>query len=138
MTRPTLTHEALQLLAGDERPDALEDFAHYGQYGPGRIDKRCLLQGQVWVDATGTPHALHEMPDAYLGNVIGYLRAQANAWRLQAAAWIVVDVLLGITSPDEGQAHLDALKTLPEDWIDRTPLMKALRAELARRGSQQC
>lgn len=132
---PALTREALALLVGDDGPDALEEFSHYGQYGHGWIDKRCLLQDRdhVWVDVTGTPHALHEMSSAYLRNVIGFLHDQANAWMLQAVVWVVVDVLLGITAPDQGKSRLDALEALPEDWIDNTPLMDGLRSELASR-----
>lgn len=112
----------------------------WGSSAPEALDFRVLDQGQWWVDIMGTPHRLVQMSTTYLGNVEALLIQHAEALFYGYAAWVlrgeIWDALEGRLNPETvaRQAGAASLAHLhPKAWLDATPLMRALRAELARR-----
>lgn len=92
-----------------------------------------LGQSDYWVDRYGNQHALTDMTQDYLGNVLGHLRKMATSLyslelRRQEDALFIAE----LTGWDNGR---DA-STLPRDpaaaseWLENTPLVKAITALL--------
>jgi hypothetical protein len=97
--------------------DSVEDlppFASGEAIAPGTIDLRVFDQTTWWVDVLARPHALTAMSTTYLQNVIEVLRERAatlcEAYHLK---------LRGTHVPADNEA-----------WMESTPLMRSLRAEL--------
>lgn len=112
----------------------------WGSSGPGALDLRVLDQGQWWVDITGTPHLLAQMSTTYLGNVeallIEHVEDLFYGYAMRVLRGEVRDALAGRLNPETvaRQAGVPSLARIdPEAWLSATPLMRALRAELARR-----
>lgn len=136
----------IELVDADEPPETPNAAASkaawtpWGSSGPGALDLRVLDQGQWWVDITGTPHRLAQMSATYLGNVEVLLFEHAEYLFYGSAAWVlrgeIWDALEGRLNPETvaREAGVPSLSRLdPRTWLNATPLMRALRAELARR-----
>lgn len=116
------------------------DWTPWGSSSPGALDLGVLDQGQWWVDITGTPHRLVQMSTTYLGNVEALLVEHTDdlfyGYATQVLQGEIWDALEGRLNPETvaRQAGAASLARIdPEAWLDATPLMRALRAELARR-----
>lgn len=103
---------------------------------PGRFDRRVLDQGTHWVTGQSEVVRVQDMCFAHLHNVLAMLTAQATRPHFQA----MVDVLLdpsGHTAAAEVAVYEltgQALHTATADrWLETTPLVHAIRRELARR-----
>lgn len=123
------TANGVQDSANEERP-----FTDYGQFGVDMLDTRVLWQDQVWVDRLGAPHALHQMSNEYLTNVIDYLYRRAPEWHLEALLDATAELADALTHDEDADAlrattaHMQVgLAMDPVCWIDDTPLMAALR-----------
>jgi hypothetical protein len=113
-------------------------FTDYGQFGVDYLDTRVLWQDQVWVDRTGTPHALHDMSRQYLSNVLAYLHGRAAEWYLEAllnATAVLAQATAREVSPEAHQETVTRAERVlaldPSSWIEETPLVGALRLWLA-------
>lgn len=115
-------------------------FTAWGQFAEGSIDLRVFDQGIWWVDVMQRPHRLTEMSPQYLGNVIAHLHEQVDHFYQghcrRDLIEMACDVLTGRPNIDlvAEAAGAPALGDLtPPTWLQGTPLMRALVAELARR-----
>jgi hypothetical protein len=72
---------------------------------PGTFDPRIVLQGEIWIDILRRPFHVEEMPRKYAATVITHLHHRVHS---------IVEVIDGGGDPNE--------------WLDETPLVKALRA----------
>jgi len=113
-------------------------FTAFGQFGEDSLDLRVFDQRTYWVDRTGTAHLLSQMSDAYIVNVINFLtelRDQYFADSMRRAFIQILgdqllfddpsDELLGIEAGGPAWSDLTA-----EQWLESTPLMRALRRRL--------
>jgi hypothetical protein len=117
---------AFRVVAGATTPAGGKLFSEYGQFGPGQIDKRCILQTRTWVDTHGIPHALVDMTPEYRSNVLAHLRQTTPRWVNDAYATDVTLTLYGAIAPQEASREIAALAALPPGWADHTPLGLAL------------
>lgn len=113
---------AFRVVAGDTPPTCDLPFHHHGQFGPGRLDKRCILQTESWVDREGAAHSLTAMSREYRGNVLAFLRRESPQWMLDAYALEVAMTITGVIEPAQASIELAALRSLPPGWVDHTPL----------------
>lgn len=97
------------------------------QATPGILDRRVLIQAEVWVDARAVVHRLEDMGDGYRANVAAHLHLHAT-WMWAAAAFDeLLDNPLGVHT-----AHREAGIPLvgevdPHAWLESTTLVRALR-----------
>ena len=135
--RPTTTTHS-QPKPSRHDPDAIPDepgpFTDFGQFGPGRIDKRVLDQDTYWVDIAGRPHRLNDMPHDYLDNVRRFLLTVAEEWwlveLLADAAEAAGRATFDPDDPDAVRALTKARKMSdagPTAWMAATPLMRRTR-----------
>lgn len=103
-------------------PDAEPGLDVVEALPPGLMDPRIFDQSLVWVDVLRITHTISDrddMTDAYLINLIGFLRTYAEHFH---SGWV-------LTQPTG--------KTLMGDpyvWLASTPLMQSLLAEALLRG----
>jgi hypothetical protein len=95
----------------------------------GVLDKRCLLQSRIWVDARGRTWLIDSMTDDYRNNVLGFLRANGADWVIQAHAWILVDLYTAAIDRVEATRRMALLRALPTNWTDHTVLGERLREQ---------
>lgn len=114
-------------------------FTAWGQHEPGVLDLRVLQQAIWWVDFHQRPHRLVDMADDYVRNVIHFLERDVDYFfaATQRAELLqrLGDHLLGRRSTSEiaealGAPPLSALT--PTEWLEATPLMRALRRRASR------
>ncbi|WP_188271696.1 hypothetical protein [Streptomyces sp. CBMA152] len=75
-----------------------------------------LNQDEVWQDIQDRRHRLDEMPPSYCGNVLRFIRKQADALiELLADGLDVTPQALGLTDRDDAAS-----------WLNRQPLIVAL------------
>ena len=110
-------------------------FTHWGQHPYGTLDLRVFDQGVWWVDIHQRPHRISEMDDAYIRNVIGFLHRHRDYYyrcTLRSSLLrMIEDVLLDQPNTDllADKAGAPPLSELtPAEWLEGTPLMRALRA----------
>lgn len=110
-------------------------FTAFGQHGPGNLDLRVFDQDTYWVDITGTPHLLADMPDRYRRNVISHLRDNVlhhySGAVTRDAIDMVLDLYTGRPNATLMLSELDQPTTAdldPHVWLESTPLMRRLRA----------
>jgi hypothetical protein len=113
---------AFRVVAGDTPPTGGLPFHHYGQFGPGHLDKRCLLQTETWVDREGVANPLTSMSRKYRANVLALLRHQSPRWALDAYTVEVALTITGVIPPAQASREITALRSLPPGWVDHTPL----------------
>ena len=103
------------------------------------LDLRVFDQGWAWVDRLGRPHLVDEMGEDYVANVIEFLEGCAESFFVgsirRAAIQSIGDQLL---FDDPGGEVLAAEVGGPswaeltvEEWLESTPLMRALRRRLS-------
>jgi hypothetical protein len=98
------------------------------------LDLRVFDQAVWWVDIEQRPHRLEDMTREYVLNVIDFLETHAvyyfAASQLREVVQRLGDHLLGRLSTSEIAEKLGAppLSSLtPTEWLEATPLMRALR-----------
>lgn len=128
------------------RPDpALVDPGRSGMrphvHKPNRLWPWVFAQAEVWVDYWGNEHEIAQMASDYIANVIEFCRLRA----LRIALIVIGDAAGGPLGFDELQtasgegedgALLPSHARIADEWLETTVLMRALRAELARRDDE--
>jgi hypothetical protein len=106
----------------------------------GTFDARVLDQGSYWVTAEGGVLLLASMATAHLSAVIRYLRARALLLHQSAMVGALVSLIearaVGQTTAEQLTHDLTGqsiASITPEAWLEATPLMRALRRQLAAR-----
>ncbi|HEX4680490.1 MAG TPA: hypothetical protein VH210_14925 [Gaiellaceae bacterium] len=95
---------------------------------PNRLWPWVFAQHQVWVDVHGAEHKIESMPLDYVENVIQFCRGRAVRIYVLAADDAGREELSDEEGGDQGAPGLiDFI-----DWLERTPLMRALRRRLDR------
>jgi hypothetical protein len=106
----------------------------------GTLDARVLWQSKHWVTVEAEVLALADMSDEHLANVVRMLRNHALAIRVHLDA--MIDTVLAMLS-DEAAANAETLTRRAlgtsladfsaEQYLETTPLLRAVRRELAAR-----
>lgn len=109
-------------------------FTAWGQHERGRLDLRVFDQDVWWVDIEQRPHRLEEMSDDYIANVIKHLEIHVESYyrgTLRRSLYqIYGDLLQGRISTEVVAEALGATpltELTAREWLDGTPLMRALR-----------
>ena len=104
----------------------------------GNLDLRVFDQDRYWVDIRQQPHLLTEMSDEYITNVIAHLLAHVKYFYFatirRSLYQMYGDLLLGRVSTDivaEAFGAPALTDLTPVDWLEGTPLMRALRRRAA-------
>lgn len=123
------------------RPDpALDDPQPKGmrahQHPRNRLSAWVFLQHQVWVDYWGNEHEIESMPADYVGNVIDFCRCRAATIRFLVALSTASEALelckAGSLAPARRLFNISlAAEGDPNEWLETTPLFRALRRRLA-------
>lgn len=93
-------------------------------------------QHQVWVDFHGTEHEIESMALDYVANVVNFCRERAETARAHVYIdWVARALELALTGAgvEGARAALEAEPEIegdPEEWLESTPLMLALRRRL--------
>lgn len=106
-------------------------------YQPNMIWPWVFRQGEVWVDVEGSEHTIHWMPFDEVEQAISFCRRQAERIRgLCYIEWVGRGFefkLHGV--PLDGALALAGVKpdleADPQDWMEATPLLRALIRRLA-------
>lgn len=113
-------------------------FTAWGQHEAGVLDLRVFDQGQWWVNRQQTPHLVTDMSVEYVEGVIGMLEANAEYFYFMTVRRDLVqrlgDTMLGRISTDtvgECAGVTPLLDLTPHAWLEGSPLMRALRKQLA-------
>jgi len=121
----------------DECQRHIPPFTAYGQWGKGLLDVRVFEQDKFWIDYSGMPHRLEEMPSDYLLNVLLFL----NAANLRTKLWLqcenlaacnrLRDLVLGGNTCETCARQALALGPIfwmgPSRWMESSPLVRRLR-----------
>lgn len=112
-------------------------FTAWGQHEAGVLDLRVFDQGQWWVDRQQAPHLITDMSVAYVVRVIGMLEADAEYFYVMTVRRDQLqrlgDAMLGCISTDtvaESAGATPLLDLTPHEWLEGSPLMRALRCRL--------
>jgi len=113
-------------------------FTAFGQFGEDMLDLRVFDQGWVWVDRLGRPHLVGEMGEDYVANVIKFLEACSGSFFVGSVRRAVIQSIGDqLLFDDPGGEVLAAEVGGPswagltvEEWLESTPLMRALRRRL--------
>jgi hypothetical protein len=95
-----------------------------------------LRQHQVWVDFHGSEHEIESMTIEYVQNVQNFCRERAEQIRtLVYIDWVARALELalngaGVEGARAALEHQPAIEGDPEEWLETTPLMLALRRRL--------
>lgn len=116
-------------------------FEQFGQFGPGRIDMRVFDQDAYWVDSDGVGHALSDMSEEYLRNVVSFLEDSSCRFHIRSGVREVVESLVSALSAQTPWLALaDELgisRIIDTDalvWLESTPLMRGLRQRVSANG----
>ncbi len=108
---------------------------------PGTLDARVLDQERYWVTAEATVLPLAGMTGAHLSAVARLLHAHATCMHLDAMFDALLDLIdarsVGETTAEQLTHDLTGqsiASVSPDVWLESTPLMRAIRRELAARG----
>jgi hypothetical protein len=96
-----------------------------------------LDQSDYWVDRYGNQHALTDMTQGYLENVLSYLRdgaARLYELEIQRHEHRMFLAELQGWDPDRIEAPLFRDRAAAEAWLENTPLVTTLRTMLAETG----
>ena len=109
-------------------------FTAWGQHARGTLDLRVFDQAVWWVDIEQRPHRLEEMSDGYIANVIAHLEIHVESYYLgtlrRALYQMYGDLLLSRISTEmvaDAFGATPLTELTPREWLDGTPLMRALR-----------
>ncbi|WP_028650216.1 hypothetical protein [Nocardioides halotolerans] len=119
-------HLALRLVAGDRAVPNAPPFGDPPTRAVEMIDKRVILQTEIWVDRHARSHRVEQMSQEHRANVLALLRTQATQWIGDAVVEEVAATILGDISGAETAQHLELLDLLTEGWTDHTPLGQRL------------
>lgn len=118
-------------------------FTAWGQHAHGSLDLRVFDQAAWWVDIAQQPHRLEDMSDDYVANVIRFLLVDAGYFHRQTLLRELLqtygDLLLGRTPADLVARSAGVPRTsdlTPVQWLEATPLMRALRHRADRAGDR--
>ena len=118
-------------------------FTASGQHEHGRLDLRVFDQDIWWVDIAQQPHRLEQMSDEYILNVIDHLQTHVRGFYRDTIRRGIFqmhgDMLLGRISTDVVAEALGATPLTglsPSEWLEGTPLMRALRRQAKSRTQQ--
>jgi hypothetical protein len=95
-------------------------------------------QHQVWVDFLGSEHEIESMAIEYVQNVQNFCRKRAEQIRtLVYIDWVAraLELALNGAGVEGARAALEPQSEIegdPEEWLESTPLMIALRRRLER------
>jgi hypothetical protein len=95
-------------------------------------------QHQVWVDFHGSEHEIESMSLDYVENVIKFCGERADKIRvLVYVDWVTraLELALNGAGVEGARTALELepdITALPEEWLETTPLMIALRRRLER------
>lgn len=114
-------------------------FTAFGHLGVGRLDLRVFDQDVYWVDRAGTPHLLAQMSRDYIENMITFLMKSRDQYFADSQRRAFIQTLGDQLLFDEpgGEVLAAALggpswsQLTAEEWLENTPLMRALRRRLA-------
>jgi len=87
-------------------------FTDFGVLGEGALDVRVFEQDVFWVDVTGKPYFLIEMPTEYLVNVEAFLRTHQDKFYSEVKATDLEKMTSVANEADE-------LKNMVEDWQNK-------------------
>jgi hypothetical protein len=114
-------------------PDQQELPEGVARPDPGHFHHQILAQGEIWFDRFGRLHRLEEMPLDYLFNVMRFLERQGPKLHLTELLIEIPQRLAGVYE----EKDLSALEAEgPREWLQSTPLMRALAAQAESRLSQ--
>ena len=138
MSRPSAPHPS----GGNGR--AQRPGVRARRHPPNRLHGWVFRQHQVWVDKHGNEHEIESMPTAYLENVIHFCQRRAEPIKLLTTVDIYLEGLEACVAEEwseESRAwFLEALSVClldAHDVLERTPLMRTLRARLEERGASE-
>lgn len=107
---------------------------------PGTLDSRVLTQEHYWVTVDAIVLPLGAMTEAHLSAVVRFLLTRATLLHLDAMVDALADLIearaLGETTAEQLMHDLTGqsiASVSPDAWFESTPLLRALRRELARR-----
>lgn len=116
-------------------------FEQFGQFGQGQIDVRVFDQGTYWVDSNGVGHALADMSDEYIRNVILFLEDSCGRFHIRIGVREVVESLVSALNEDTPWLAIAAELGIPRvvdtdalEWLESTPLMRGLRQRASANG----
>ena len=107
-----------------------------GLHEPDRLWPWVFAQHQVWVDIHGSEHEIELMPPDYLRNVIAFCQLRATLIRQLVEFDQLAEALASVI---QGQSEAavalyaeltDRRPMHDEDWLQETPLLRALRRSL--------
>lgn len=121
-----LLNLAIRVVAGATAPTSGTPFSDYGHLGRNMIDRRCILQDEIWVDIHGNPHRLTEMSAEYRANVFELLQTECPNWMVLAYHWTINATLVGLLPPEQASREIEALGSLRSGWTMATPIARRL------------
>lgn len=110
------------------------EFDDHAASGPGTFDRRVLDQDKVWVDILRQSHQISDLTDEYLCNVIAFIEENAWRWAPEEEVNIVAWTAMYIEAGDWLET---TAREVVAEWIESTPLIRALRTEAQRRGIEE-
>ena len=116
---------AVRVVTGDLPPTDHTPFAN-GIRIADWLDKRVVLQTEIWVDRRAHEHRVDQMTPDYRANVLSFLQHEAANWVDSAVIWELAAAIYGFTPGLEASRHLEVLDLLTPGWTDHTPLGRRL------------
>ena len=110
---------------------------HAHRFPPDRLHTFVFLQHQVWVDFYGNEVEIESMSRDYAAAVVAFCQMQAARIRRLVVFVRLVDQIVAVCAgvyPDERVLDECEAATLiaPAEWLEQTPLIRALRRRLER------
>ncbi|MFC8503817.1 hypothetical protein ACFUC1_15785 [Pedococcus sp. NPDC057267] len=113
---------ALRVVAGDLPPPGdTTRFADPTVLIAGGIDKRVILQDQLWVDREAHAHRLTDMTAEHRQQVRDLLARVADDWLADAVAWEFIGAIHGAIRPAEAAERMTTLDALTPGWTQQEP-----------------
>lgn len=103
---------------------------------PGTFDRRTLNQTHHWITKQAQILRLSQMSVQHLRNVVTMLTTMAPALHLAALVYVILEddpAALAIEQLVYQLTGTSLASTSPGDWIQTTPLLRAIKDELTRR-----
>lgn len=125
---PTSFALALQVVTGDLPPASYIAFESLSTLASGGIDKRVVLQTDIWVDRRTHVHQLDQMTPDNRATVLAFLQHEATRWIDTALVWELAAAVSGIIPGRVASEQVELLDLLTPGWTDHTPLGRRLHA----------
>lgn len=109
------------------------------QRSPGYMDPRVLWQDDIWIDVHGVTHALEDMSQEYLFNVLDLLFTTAKVRYVTTVQILLMSVSYAMQAGHGGSVEdfeeyclfaQSISQQTPTEWLASTPLVKRLEALL--------